>query len=193
MQQIAKRNNGDTETLLNFCGRKWKGLQFTRGGSLKLLKSELRVFHFQKNHNFTYMYGIALANQEVNNRKKMARRKKQVGSKGSLAPALECGSWGQSANVTMGGWAVGSLAWCPVPGSRLTSAGGDQWPVSPLLQMRLNPQQRLGARTRSPPPPDLPSLLCVAVRTRQPPSEDSTAAVTLFCEIIRWPLKYILA
>ena len=41
MQQIAKRNNGDTETLLNFCGRKWKGLQFTRGVSLKLLKSEL--------------------------------------------------------------------------------------------------------------------------------------------------------
>ena len=60
--------------------------------STLFFKGSLRVFHFQKNHNFTYMYGIALANQEVNNRKKMARRKKQVGSKGSLAPALECGS-----------------------------------------------------------------------------------------------------
>ena len=86
MQQIAKRNNGDTETLLNFCGRKWKGLQFTRGGSLKLLKSELRVFHFQKNHNLTYIYGIGKP------RMKMAKRKKQVGNQGSLAPALECGS-----------------------------------------------------------------------------------------------------
>ena len=48
MQQIAKRNNGDTETLLNFCGRKWKGLQFTRGGSHKLLKSELHKGTRQK-------------------------------------------------------------------------------------------------------------------------------------------------